>query len=102
MWKKLIISIIILYFLVLLQTSFLVHFGLFGMVPNAVIVFVVSWNIFEKEDSNVGIYNAVIGGFLLDIFSDRFIGFNILILVLLAFILKLISNKYVRIPFKKT
>ncbi len=99
--KKLIISIIILYFLTLFQTSFLVHFSLFGMIPNFVLVFVVLWNIFEKGDSVIGIYNAVIGGFFLDIFSDRFIGFNILILVLLAFILKLISNRYVRIPFKK-
>jgi len=99
--KKLIISIIILYFLTLFQTSFLVHLSLFGMIPNIVLVFVVLWNIFEKGDSTIGIYDAIIGGFFLDIFSNRFIGFNILILLLIAFILKLISNKYVRIPFKK-
>lgn len=100
--KKLIISIIILYFLTLFQTSFLVHFSLFGIIPNVVLIFIVLWNIFERGDSTMGIYNAVIGGLFLDIFSSRFIGFNILILLLLAFILKLISNKYVRIPFKKT
>lgn len=101
MFRKTLISIIVLYFLVLFQTSFLVHFALWGVVPNLVMLLVIILSIYDKQDSYLGLYNAVIGGFFLDIFSNRIIGFNILILVILSILLKLIFNKYVRIPFKK-
>lgn len=98
---KYILSTIIIYLLVLFQTSFLVHFSFWGIIPNLVFILVIVWNIYEKSDNNFGIYNAFTAGFFLDIFSDRIIGFNVLILVILVILIKLIFNKYVQIPFKK-
>ncbi len=99
MLKKILISIIVFYFLVLIQTSFLVHFTIFDAVPNIVLILVVAWNLLEKRKNYLGIINALIGGFFLDIFSNRFIGFYVLILVGLAIFIKLIFKRYVRIPF---
>lgn len=99
MFKKILISIIVFYFLVLIQTSFLVHFTIFDAVPNIVLILVIVWNILEKRKNHLGVINALMGGFFLDIFSNRFIGFYILILVGLAILIKLIFKRYVRIPF---
>ncbi len=99
MFKKILISIIVFYFLVLIQTSFLVHFNILGIVPNLVLISVVLWNLFEKSKNYFGLYIALIGGFFLDIFSNRLIGFYILILFALAIFLKLVFKRYVRIPF---
>ena len=99
MFKKILISIIVFYFLVLVQTSFLVHFTIFDVVPNIVLILVVVWNILEKRKNHLGVINALMGGFFLDIFSNRFIGFYVLILVGLAIFIKLIFKRYVRIPF---
>lgn len=99
MFKKILISIIVFYFLVLLQTSFLVHFTIFDAVPNVVLILVIIWNLLEKRRDYFGVINGLIGGFFLDIFSGRFIGFYVLILVGLAIFIKLIFKRYVRIPF---
>lgn len=96
---KVLISIIVFYFLVLIQTSFLVHFTIFGTVPNIVLILVILWNLLEKRRSYFGLINAIIAGFFLDVFSNHFIGFYVLILVGLAISIKLIFKRYVRIPF---
>ena len=98
---KHILSVAVIYFLVLFQNSFLAHFSFLGITVNIVFIGLVIWNIFEDAKNRFGIYLAVIGGFFLDIFSPSFIGWNILILVLIALILKIIFSKYVRLPFKK-
>lgn len=99
MIKKIFIFIIIFYFFVLVQTSFLIYFKVWNMVPNLILFLVVVWNVFEKADNRFGLYQAIIGGFFLDIFSNRFIGFNILILVISVILIKLFFRRYVRIPF---
>lgn len=99
MLKALISLIIVFYVLVLLQTSFLVHFQILGMVLNVSLFLVVLINIFERPQKNLGLYSALAAGFFLDIFSTRFFGFWILILFLAALFVKLIFRKYVRIPF---
>ena len=99
MLKKILISIIVFYFLVLIQTSFLVHFTIFDAVPNIVLILIIIWNFLEKRRNYLGITNALIGGFFLDVFSSHFIGFYVLILVGLAIFIKLIFKRYVRIPF---
>jgi len=97
--KKILLSIILFYFLVLIQTSFLVHFTIFDAVPNIVLILVLGWNLLEKRKNYLGVTNALIGGFFLDVFSSHFIGFYILILIGLAIFIKLIFKRYVRIPF---
>ncbi|GAG02385.1 unnamed protein product, partial [marine sediment metagenome] len=52
----------------------------------------------EKEQGLTGLSCALIGGFFLDIFSSKFIGFNILILLGIAILIKLILKRHVRIP----
>lgn len=98
MWKKILILSIAFYCLILLQTSFLVHFSIFGIIPNFVLIVVILWNFFEQPKSDLGIYSALIGGFFIDVFSSRPIGFYILILVILAIFIKFILKKHVRIP----
>ena len=101
--KNILISIVLLYFLVLLQTSFFVHFSLWGRVPNLVIVLIILWNIFEKDKTifSLGILAALIGGFFLDIFSGWFFGIYIIILALTAVFIKKIIKNYVRIPWSE-
>ncbi len=97
--KKILISVILLYFLALLQTSFLVHFSISGIVPNLILILIILWNLFEKSKNYFGLSNALVGGFFLDIFSNRPIGFFILILGMTAVFIKFFIKNYVRIPF---
>lgn len=99
MIKKILISIVVFYFLVLLQTSFLVHFNILGVVPNLALILAAFWNFFEKTKNYFGLYNAFLAGFFLDIFSQRPFGFYILILLTLAIFLKFFIRKYVQVPF---
>jgi len=98
---KYLLSIVIIYFLVLFENSFLEHFAVFGFVFSPALILVIIYNILENEKKFFGVYLALISGFFLDVFSDHFIGYNILILILLSLFLKLVFNKYVSFPFKK-
>jgi len=98
MIKKALILIIFLYFLVLLETSFFVHFGFFKWIPNTVFLFLIIFNILESPKKNLGLYLAAAGGLLTDIFSVGFIGFNALVFLTAALLLKFILRRYVRIP----
>lgn len=98
MVRNILIFSLFFYFLTLFQASFLVHFGLWGWVPNLILIFVALLNIFTP-DAKLGIGAAFIGGFFLDVFSDNFIGFWILILLAVALFIKFILTRYVRVPF---
>lgn len=103
MIKKILISIIILYFLTLLQTSFFVQFNVLKWVPNTLLLYVIIFNIIENPKKYGGIYVSFIAGFLLDIFSSNFIGFHIIIFLAISLLLKFVFNRYVRISlFEKT
>jgi rod shape-determining protein MreD len=94
MFKSIVISILICYPLILLQTSFFVHFLPF----NLMILLIILINLFEKQEKIIGWAVAFLGGFLLDIFSNNFVGFYVLIFLVAAFFLKLILPNYIRIP----
>jgi len=101
--KRILIIIPLFYVLVLLQTSFLNHFGVFSggfkdWAFNLILIAVILINLFEGPEENFGILSAFLGGFFLDIFSEHFIGFYVLILIGLALFIKLIFKRYVRIP----
>ncbi len=103
MIKKVLISIIILYFLALLETSFFVHFNLFKWIPNTLLLYIIIFNIFENPKKYGGIYASFIAGFFLDIFSSGFIGFHIIIYLAVALFLKFVFRHYVKVPsFEKT
>lgn len=97
MLKNLIFIIILFYFLTIFQTSFLIHFSIKGIVINLILVSIFLMNILETPKENSGIFAALMAGFFWDIFSENFIGFHILILILLALAIKTIFARYVRI-----
>lgn len=105
--KKILILILFFYILTLFQTSFLIHFniflegGFFGWALNLILIAVILITVLENPEKNLGIFSGICGGFFLDIFSENFLGFHILILVILAFFIKFILRKYVRIPIIK-
>lgn len=99
--KKFLLLILFFYILVLLQTSFLIHFnilGWWGWSPNLILISVILISFLEKPENNFGFFSAFAGGFFLDIFSESFFGFNILILTATVLFIKFIFKKYVRIP----
>jgi len=105
MAKSILVAILGFYLLSLLQTSFLVHFTTplkwVGWSPNFILILVILLNLYEKPEKNFGIFSAIIGGFFLDIFSERFFGFWVLILIGLSIFIKFLVKKYVRFPIPK-
>jgi rod shape-determining protein MreD len=99
--KKFLILILSFYILALFQTSFLVHFGIIGYFLNLILIATILINLFVPHHSWWGITSAFIGGFFLDIFSENFIGFHILILLMLSLFIKFVFKKYVRVPIVK-
>lgn len=99
--RKFLFLFLILYILCLLQTSFSVYFSIKGFVLNLVLVTVILINIFESPREMTGIFLAGFGGLFMDIFSARFFGFWIAILLLTAVLLKFILKEYVRFPAAK-
>lgn len=95
MFKQVLILIAAFYILVLLQASFLPHF-----LPwvNFVLPAVLLINLFERPEKHLGIFAAVLGGFLLDVFSGRMTGFYTAILFVSAMALKAILKNYIRLP----
>ncbi len=87
--------ILIFYMLALLQTSFLVHFDIFGIVPNFIMIAIVLINFFEKPEKKLGIIAGFFGGIFLDIFSGGYLGFYTLILLAVSFFLKYILRSYI-------
>ncbi len=99
---KILIIFFSLYFLVLLQTSFFVHFGAAVLIPNLIFIAVLFLSFFENilvsKQEFYSFWAAIAGGFFLDVFSSQFIGFHILILLGIVIFIKAIFKRYVRIP----
>lgn len=99
MVKKIIFFIFIFYLLTLIQASFLVHFSVRGFVLNLVFITVILINLLNLPRWQK-LSSVIMGGFFLDVFSlDNaigFFGFYTLILVACYFLLKIVSEKYVR------
>jgi hypothetical protein len=85
----------------MLQTSFLVYFSIKGIILNLVLIAVILINIFENPREMTGVFLAGFGGLFLDIFSERFFGFWIVVLLLTAVFLKFVLKEYVRFPTAK-
>lgn len=102
MIKKLILIAAAAFALFLLQTSFAPHFPFFAgrwfEWANFITLPAVLFALFERRRHNLGWGLAVLGGFLLDIYSARFFGFWIIVLSFAVLAIKLGIKKYVRIP----
>lgn len=89
MLKKLLIIVLLFYFFILLKDSFLMHFSLFGVVPNLVFILFSLLVFFEKKDSNLLIiFYALIAGLLTDIFSYSHIGPAVISLIVIGLLFK--------------
>ncbi|MBL7142414.1 MAG: hypothetical protein ISS83_02045 [Candidatus Pacebacteria bacterium] len=104
MIKRILFFIFFFYLLILIQTSFLVHFNIWGIMPNLVLLAVILINVFGPGRESA-IISSVVGGLYLDIFSlSGFLGFfgsYTLILILFSLFLKIVLKQYVRIPIIK-
>lgn len=93
MIKKIAIFILFFYLLISFQTSFFPHFSNF--LPNTVLIAIILINLFVPLHSWFGVSAAFVGGFFLDIFSENFFGFWILILLIMSIFIKFVFKKYV-------
>lgn len=97
--KKIVLIFLGFYLLTLFQISFLIHFNFgwqLGFLPILILVALI--NFFESHSKKTGIYSAFFAGFFLDIFSENFFGFWILILLAISIFIKFIFKKYFQIP----
>ncbi len=100
MAKKILMVTLFFYLLTLLQTSFFPLLS--NYLPNLILISTILISLFEAPKSNLGVLSALIGGFFLDIFSENFIGFYILISLSLYLFIKFFLKEYVQTPiFKK-
>jgi len=98
--KRLLFLFFCFYFLILIQTGFLIHFNIGGWWAGygPILIAIIFINLFTPHYSWWGVSASFFGGFFLDIFSENFIGFHILILLLVSLFIKFILKKYMRIP----
>ncbi|KKQ76925.1 MAG: hypothetical protein US98_C0019G0002 [Parcubacteria group bacterium GW2011_GWC1_38_6] len=92
-----ILSSILVYFLVVIQYSFLVHFTALRHVPSLALISIILIFLLEKQENNLGVWMSLIGGFILDIFSKSFfIGFYALILLSVMLLIRLVLKRNIQ------
>jgi len=104
MIARIILLVLLFYFLTLLQVSFLVHFSVFGLFFNIVLLALVLLNLFLISSDSWSLFSGFLAGLFLDIFSFDsfyFFGFFILISLVISFLIQTVFKRYVRIPFAK-
>ena len=89
---KILAIILFFYFLTLLQSSFLNHFSILGIIPNLVLILLCLVGFFEKPHKYLGVFSALAAGFFLDVFSKSFFGISILSMVIVYFFIKELIN----------
>lgn len=93
MWAKSLLIVFLFYVFAILQNSFFANFSLIGINPNLVFILFIVLIFFEKKPSNfLNIYHAIIAGFFLDIFSSIPLGWSILILIFIGYLIKKIKE----------
>ena len=88
---KIIFSLILFYFLAIIQISFLVHYQIRGGLLNLVLISIILFNFFEKRENKSGIIIAGVGGLYLDIFSPYFPGLFALLGIAIAFLIRMLK-----------
>lgn len=86
---------LLLFFVIIVQTTIINRLKIFGVFPNLVLVLAFVFPFFLKQ------FDAVVYGFvcglLLDFLTGRIIGVNAILLTYAALAISLLSNKYVYI-----
>jgi len=83
--KKEIFLILLIFFLVFLQQSFLPYFTIWGMVPNLVFILVFIINVLDYKS---GIILSFLAGLILDIYSGLPLGVSALLFLIMAIFIK--------------
>jgi len=95
LFLKIVGIILLSFFLVQIQLSFLAGFS-FNNLP---LFFVIIFNLIEKENSCLGIFAAVFSGLTLDLYFSPFFGYFTLIFLCLSLFIKFVFLRYVKLPF---
>ncbi len=98
--KKFLFLFFAFYALALLQVSFFAHVAVFGFVPNILLGVALFIALCESYNVRNGLYAAFFAGFFLDVFSQGFFGFWIVLCVIGVFVIKFFKRTYVRIPLR--
>ncbi|EKE10907.1 MAG: hypothetical protein ACD_15C00179G0006 [uncultured bacterium] len=83
---------IIIFFLALMQASFLPNIFPLYFVPDVVLIFVIIWT--ARSDFNSALKWAVLGGLVIDLISFFPIGISIFSFVLIAFMVNSLSKRF--------
>jgi len=97
MGKKLFLYSLTAYCLFLLQACFLSNLGYLWRLPSLVIVFFVAVNLLEKKGEKTGALLSLPGGLVLDMSSNKPLGFFVLIFLIVSLIIKLGLKRYIRL-----
>lgn len=94
--RKILILILLFYFLAIFQESFLGHFPLFGGTCNLILISVFLLIFFEENlgSENLGVLSGFLGGTILDFFSSIPFGIFALNLTLSSLFIKKISRVF--------
>ena len=93
MFIAFLIIFFIFYFFAILQSSFLVHFGLFGAVPNLIFILFFLLLFFEHKSAYYKvIFYAIIAGLFLDLLASTYFGISIALLLIIGLLVKNAQN----------
>ncbi|MDP2930030.1 MAG: hypothetical protein Q8N56_00255 [bacterium] len=98
---KIVILLLIAYFLMISQANFLSVFGISRYLPNMTIVFVLLVIFLEPDQSRKGIILAGVSGLLFDLFLGKPVGFYGLIFLAGAILIKLVAKKHIWLKIKE-
>lgn len=96
--KKVIVLFFSFYILALLQVSFFIFFPIKNYIFSPILIAVILINLLEKPTEKIGLVAAVLGGFFLDFFSERFFSYWVLIFLIISICIKFFLKRYVRNP----
>lgn len=82
---KYLILLIVFYFLILLQKSFLIPYAWHKAVPNLALLVFIALLLTQKRELKQGLLLSIIAGLFLDVFSAYFFGLYILLFMALFF-----------------
>jgi rod shape-determining protein MreD len=94
---KFILSLVIIFVLIILQSSLYPHLAIYGAFPNLILIVLVILNILRSYKKNL--IWVMFGGLFLDIFSfNNFLGISIVGLFLISYLIHFLSQT----TFRKT
>lgn len=91
MFEKVIIFFIV-FFAVILQMSAFPNLFFLGAGPNIVLILIIFWTVHEGFEA--AFFKIILAGFILDLASFHFVGVNILVFSLIAFLSSSFSRRF--------